>query len=79
MKTVLRSLALAAVLGFASLTPVNSAVGACRYACSNPFQIFETYVGPTCCSQTFTCPNGQTVYPYGYQTVTGWKFCGPIW
>ena len=73
MKPMFRVLALTAVLGVASL-PVaySSTVGACRYFCGTT--IHEAYVGPTCCFQTFTCPNGQTSYPFAVHDGV-WKVC----
>ena len=78
MKMLARVLALTAVLGFACLPAVEATgVGACRYICGST--IHETYAGSTCCSQTFTCPDGQTVSPYGVYTYRGWQVCGPSW
>jgi hypothetical protein len=51
----------------------GTAVGACRYFCGST--IHETSAGSTCCSKTFTCPDGQTAYAYGYYSPTGWRFC----
>lgn len=74
MKPFVRALALTAVLGFTCLSMANgTALGACRYICGRT--IYETGGGSTCCSQTFTCPDGQTTSPYGYYSATGWKFC----
>jgi hypothetical protein len=67
---------LTAVLGFVCLPAAHStALGACRYLCGTT--IHETNAGATCCSQTFTCPNGQMVHAYGVYTVRGWQFCSP--
>ncbi len=74
MKSLVRALSLTAVLGFTCLPMASgTVVGACRYFCGST--IHETYAGSTCCSQTFTCPDGQTAYPYGYYSPTGWRFC----
>jgi hypothetical protein len=74
MKPLVRALALTAVLGFACLSKANgTSVGACRYICGGT--IHEVNAGSTCCSQTFTCPDGTRVSPYGYYSPTGWRFC----
>jgi hypothetical protein len=73
MKPLVRALALTAVLGFTCLSIANgTTVGACRYFCTDG--IHEVSAGSTCCSQTFTCPNGTQVSPYGYYSPTGWRF-----
>jgi hypothetical protein len=74
MKPLVRALALTAILGFTCLSAAHStAVGACRYICSDG--IHEVGGGSTCCSRTFTCPDGTTSRPYGYYSPTGWRFC----
>lgn len=73
MKRIARTLALTAVLGFACLSAVEAtSVGACRYICGST--IYETYASD-CCFRTFTCPDGQTVSPYGVYTYKGWQVC----
>jgi hypothetical protein len=71
MKPLLKVFALTAALGFACL-PASAALG-CRYICGGT--IHETGAGSTCCTQTFTCPDGSTTHAYGYNNGSGWRFC----
>jgi hypothetical protein len=75
MKPLFRALALIAVLGFACLPASGSgpAVG-CQYLCGST--IHQT-ISTSCCTQTFTCPNGQKVPGFKvYSTpVGGYIYC----
>lgn len=76
MKTIVKALALSAVLGFACLPVTDAAAsGNCRYLCGTT--TYETYLS-NCCSRTVTCPNGQTTNPYAELRGSLWRFCGPI-
>lgn len=74
MKPLIRALALTAALGLTGLTVASGATGGnCRYICGGTIHVTTT---GSCCTQTFTCPDGQTVRAYGYLSATGWRFCG---
>jgi hypothetical protein len=74
MKSLIRALSLTAVLGFTGLAVASGATGGnCRYICGSTIHVTTS---STCCTQTFTCPDGQTVFAYGYLSPSGWRFCG---
>ncbi len=73
MKSLLRTLALTALLGFTCLSVARSSTGGtCRYFCGGTIHSGSS---SDCCSATFQCPNGQMVTPYAYNSGLGWKFC----
>lgn len=74
-RSVVRSRTLVlVVLVFACLLAAGSASAeTCRYICSGTIlQGSATH----CCGTPFQCPDGKTVYPYGYNNGSGWRICG---
>lgn len=73
MKLFVRIFVLIAVLGIACL-PANSATANCRYYCGTTV---HTTVSSSCCTQTFTCPNGQPAQVVQVYSVVvgGWIYC----
>jgi len=74
MKWVIRALALTFPLGFACLPASSATATGCRYYCGST--LHQT-TSSSCCSQTFTCPNGQQVpATQVYSTAAGgWIYC----
>jgi hypothetical protein len=74
MKPLVRALALTAALGLTCLSMANGITASdCNYVCGTT--IHQTIAGPSCCSQTFICPNGQRVRALGHLTSSGFVFC----
>jgi hypothetical protein len=74
MKPTARILALILVLGFACLPAWSAPSTGCRYYCGST--LHQT-TSTSCCSQTFTCPNGQQVPATQVYSVAGggWIYC----
>jgi hypothetical protein len=73
MKSLLRVLALTAVMAFACLPMASSSTGGtCRYFCGTTVRSGSS---SDCCSDSFQCPDGRMVTPYAYNSGTGWRFC----
>jgi hypothetical protein len=72
MKPLVRVLALTAALGFTGISMAHATFTSCRYFCGRTIYQMSA---DNCCSQTFTCPNGQSSTPFAYLGESGWQFC----
>jgi hypothetical protein len=76
MKQVVRAFALILVLGVVYLPARSTAATAtgCRYWCGST--VYQT-TSTSCCTQVFTCPNGQqALVVQEYKVVVGgWIYC----
>jgi hypothetical protein len=74
MKATLRIIALIATLGFVGQSSHGAPItGSCGYYCGAV--LYSQNVGPSCCSHTFTCPDGQQVRAWAMANSGRWWAC----